>query len=45
MVVTDLAVFELDRRGDAKPRLVEMAPGVTLDELRAQTEAEFAVAN
>jgi 3-oxoacid CoA-transferase B subunit len=45
MVVTDLAVFELDRRGDAKPRLVEMAPGVSLDELRAQTEAEFAVAN
>ncbi len=45
MVVTDLAVFELDRRGDAAPRLVEMAPGVTLDELRARTEAEFAVAN
>ncbi len=45
MVVTDLAVFELDRRGDAQPRLVEMAPGVTLDELRAQTEAEFTVAN
>jgi len=45
MVVTDLAVFQLDKRGDARPRLIELAPGVALEELRAQTEAAFTVAN
>ncbi|MBY0337577.1 MAG: CoA transferase subunit B [Acetobacteraceae bacterium] len=45
MVVTDLAVFELQRRGETRVRLIEMAPGVTLDELRAKTEADFQVAN
>jgi 3-oxoacid CoA-transferase subunit B len=39
-VVTDLAVFEVTKDGLV---LSEMAPGVTLDELRAQTEAAFAV--
>ena len=39
-IVTDLAVFErADRRSPF--RLVEMAPGVTLDELRAKTTAKF----
>ena len=41
MVVTDLAVFTIDRRGDAGMRLVELAPEVTLEELRAKTAAEF----
>ncbi|MBS7792569.1 CoA transferase subunit B [Roseococcus sp. SDR] len=41
MVVTELAVFSIDRRGDAGMRLVELAPEVTLDELRAKTEADF----
>jgi 3-oxoacid CoA-transferase B subunit len=45
MVVTDLAVFSIVRRGETNMRLIEMAPGVTLDELRANTEAEFSVAN
>jgi 3-oxoacid CoA-transferase B subunit len=45
MVVTDLAVFELARRGETRVRLLEMAPGVTFDELRSKTEAEFEVAN
>jgi len=45
MVVTDLAVFSIARRGETNLRLIEMAPGVTLDELRANTEAEFTVAN
>jgi 3-oxoacid CoA-transferase subunit B len=40
LVVTDLCVFNLDRhRGGLT--LIEMAPGVTLDEIRAKTEAEF----
>jgi 3-oxoacid CoA-transferase subunit B len=41
MVVTELAVFSIDRRGDAGMRLVELAPEVTLEELRSKTEAEF----
>jgi len=41
MVVSDLAVFSIDRRGDAGMRLVELAPDVTLDELRAKTPADF----
>lgn len=40
-VITDLAVFERPARGSTPFRLVEMAPGVTLDELRASTEAAF----
>ena len=41
MVVTELAVFSIDRRGDAGMRLIELAPEVTLDELRAKTAADF----
>jgi 3-oxoacid CoA-transferase B subunit len=42
LLITDLAVFSIDRHhGGAK--LVELASGVTLDELRKKTEAEFDV--
>jgi 3-oxoacid CoA-transferase subunit B len=44
MVVTELAVFELARRGETNVRLIELAEGVTLDEVKAKTEAEFTVA-
>ena len=41
VLITDLAVFErADRRG-APFRLVEMAPGVSIDDLRARTGAAF----
>ncbi len=40
MVITDLAVFDVDRTGGGMT-LIEMAPGVTLDEIRAKTEASF----
>ena len=43
-VITDLGVFSLDKRGDGGMSLLEMAPGVTEEELRAKTEAEFRVA-
>ncbi len=40
MVITDLAVFALDKaKGGLK--LVEVAPGVSVDEVRAKTEATF----
>ncbi len=37
-IITDLAVLDIDQHG---MHLVEMAPNVTLDELRAKTEAKF----
>ena len=40
MVITDLCVFDLDRKGGGLT-LIELAPGVTLDEVKAKTEAEF----
>ncbi|MGH7116478.1 MAG: CoA-transferase, partial [Stellaceae bacterium] len=39
-VVTDLGVFTIERTGMT---LVELAPGVGLDEMRAKTEASFAL--
>ncbi|GGC60381.1 succinyl-CoA--3-ketoacid-CoA transferase [Siccirubricoccus deserti] len=45
MVITELGVFELARRGETSVRLLELAPEVTLDEVKAKTEAEFVVAN
>ncbi len=44
MVITELAVFELARRGETDLRLIELAPEVTLEEVTAKTEAGFTVA-
>jgi 3-oxoacid CoA-transferase B subunit len=41
MVITNLGVFEVERGKGMT--LVELAPGVTLDEVKAQTEARFEV--
>jgi 3-oxoacid CoA-transferase subunit B/3-oxoadipate CoA-transferase beta subunit len=43
VLITDLGVFEVNR-GKSPVRLVEIAPGVTVDEVRAKTEAAFEVA-
>ena len=43
-VITDLGVFDVDKKGDAGLTLLERAEGVSLDEIRARTEAPFAVA-
>jgi len=40
LLITDLAVFEIG----GGVRLIELASGVTLDEVKAKTEAEFTVA-
>src|SRR5271163_4733923 len=40
LLITELGVFEIDREKGV--RLTELAAGVTLDEVRAKTEAEFA---
>ena len=44
MVVTDLAVFTIDKHGKDGMALIELADGVTLDEVKAKTEADFRVA-
>jgi len=41
VLITDLAVFERSDRKGVPFRLVEMAPGVALDDLRARTGAAF----
>ena len=46
MVITDLGVFEVAEKGkDGELRLLEMAPDVTVDELRMKTEAPFRLTN
>ena len=40
MVITDLGVFKTGRKG-TKLTLLETAPGVTVEDIRANTEAEF----
>jgi 3-oxoacid CoA-transferase subunit B len=44
MVVTDLAVFTIDKHGTDGLALIELADGVTLDEVKSKTEASFRVA-
>ena len=44
MVVTDLAVFTIDKHGSGGMALIELADGVSLDEVKSKTEAEFRVA-
>src|SRR5579863_2504879 len=39
MLITDLGVFAIDRHGHHGVKLIELAPGVTLDEVRAKSEA------
>ncbi|MBR0652503.1 CoA transferase subunit B [Roseomonas terrae] len=43
MVVSDLGVFEIARKGPERLVLTELAPGVSLDEMREKTEAAFEV--
>jgi 3-oxoacid CoA-transferase subunit B/3-oxoadipate CoA-transferase beta subunit len=43
LLITDLAVFHIDRKGGGMV-LSELADDVTLDEIKAKTEAEFKVA-
>jgi 3-oxoacid CoA-transferase subunit B len=44
MVITDLGVFAIDKKGSGGMALIELALGVTVDEIRAKTEAGFRVA-
>jgi len=42
MVITDLGVFQIDRRGSGMT-LLELAPEVSLQEIRGKTEADYAL--
>ena len=44
LVITDLGVFTIDKHGSNGMALVELAPGVTLDEVAGKTEASYRVA-
>ena len=40
VLITDIAVFAIDKKGGGA-RLIELAPGVTAEEVRARTEATY----
>ncbi len=44
LVITDLGVFEIDRRGAAGMTLIERAPEVSVAEIQAKTQAQFKIA-
>jgi 3-oxoacid CoA-transferase subunit B len=44
LVITDLGVFSIDKHGSGGMTLIELADGVTLDEIKAKTEGSFKVA-
>jgi len=43
MVISELGVFAIDKKGGGGVSLVEAAPGVSVDEIKAKTEAAFRV--
>jgi 3-oxoacid CoA-transferase subunit B len=44
LVITDLGVFSIDKTGGGGMVLTELAEGVTLDDIKAKTEASYTVA-
>ena len=43
MVISELGVFAIDKKGNGGVSLVETAPGVSADEIKGKTEAEIRV--
>jgi 3-oxoacid CoA-transferase subunit B len=41
MVITDLGVFTIDKKGAGGMTLVELAPGVSPDEIKTKTQATY----
>jgi len=41
LVITDLRVFDIDKHGSQPMKLLQLAEGVSLDEITAKTEASF----
>lgn len=42
-IITDLCVFNVDRKGEGGLTCIELMEGVTLDEVREKTDAKFEV--
>jgi 3-oxoacid CoA-transferase subunit B len=43
LIITDLAVFEVDKTATPSLTLVDHAPDVSIEEIRRQTQADFKV--
>ena len=43
LIITDMGVFQVDEHGGGLT-LIEIAPGVSVDDIKAKTEADFKVA-
>jgi 3-oxoacid CoA-transferase subunit B len=43
LIITDLCVFDVDQPGKPGLTLVDLAPGVSVEDVRAQTQASFRV--
>jgi 3-oxoacid CoA-transferase subunit B len=43
LIITDLCVFDVDEPGKPGLTLVDLAPGVSVEDVRAQTQAGFRV--
>lgn len=41
-VISDFGVFDIDKKGDGPVRVIALAPGVSVEEVRARTGAELA---
>ena len=44
MVITDLGVFNIDKKGSGGMTLIEVASGSNLEEIKSKTEAAYLVA-
>jgi len=44
MVISELGVFAVDKHGDGGVTLIELADGVTVDEVRTKTKAKLSIA-
>ncbi|MDR3408198.1 MAG: CoA transferase subunit B [Methylovirgula sp.] len=43
LIITDLGVFDVDKAGGTGLTLIELAPGVSIDEIKQKTEAKLKV--
>jgi len=41
LIISDLGVSECDKKGDNGLKLIELAPGVTVDDVKAKTKAKL----
>jgi 3-oxoacid CoA-transferase len=44
-IITDMCVFDCDKVGGTGLTLIEIAPGITVDDVRAATACDFKVAD